>query len=530
MLVDSHGKPLSSSKKPIRDEVAVVGKYDKYSSYPSEALTPQKLAAIFKEADNGNVQRQMELFEEMEGKDTHLFSELQTRKNAVTGIDFEILPYSDDHQDKKICEYITNMLYQIEDIEDVFMDLLDAIGKGFSMSEIMWGYDGNLIVPEHIKSREQKKFLWDDDDVLKVITDANPMGIVVPENKFIMHRYKARSGHPSKAGVIRVCSWMYLFKNYDVKDWVAFCEVYGMPLRLGKYSPGASSEDKASLMQAIFSLGADAAGIIPDGTSIEFIESNKQSSVSVFESLANFCNKEMSKAILGQTLTTDIGDSGSFAASKTHGEVRQDLLEADCKSLAQTIKRDLIRPLVLFNFGDIRRLPYIKFHCEPPEDLKQAADTYKVLISDIGLPIAQDHLYDKFGIPKPKEGEALVTPITNIPIIQQPMKYDTLSLKNQTEDTLETVNIFQKSIDFLADNTVSQSAGLFSQMFKPIMELVENSGDLEGVKKQLEDPKMLVKLLEKMNNSEFNDLLSRAMFTADIIGRWLEDEQHRDNQ
>ena len=37
---------------------------------------------------------------------------------------------------------------------------------------------------------------------------------------------------------------MYLFKNYDLKDWVSFAEVYGLPLRLGKYAPGASEADK----------------------------------------------------------------------------------------------------------------------------------------------------------------------------------------------------------------------------------------------------------------------------------------------
>ena len=39
---------------------------------------------------------------------------------------------------------------------------------------------------------------------------------------------------------------MYLFKNYDLKDWVSFAEVYGLPLRLGKYAPGASEANESS--------------------------------------------------------------------------------------------------------------------------------------------------------------------------------------------------------------------------------------------------------------------------------------------
>ena len=47
-------------------------------------------------------------------------------------------------------------------------------------------------------------------------------------------------------------------------DWVSFAEVYGLPLRLGKYAPGASEADKVALMQALIQIGADAAGINPN--------------------------------------------------------------------------------------------------------------------------------------------------------------------------------------------------------------------------------------------------------------------------
>lgn len=303
----------------------------------------------------------MELFEELEEKDPHLFSQLQTRKNAVTGLDFEIIPFdSDDSRDKEIAEFVESQLGGLENIEDIMIDLLDAIGKGFAVSEIMWGYDEGHVVVEDIRSRHQKRFFWDSlDDSFKVRTEAAPEGILLPDSKFIVHRYKARSGHPSRAGVLRVVAWMYLFKNYDLKDWVAFAEVYGMPLRLGKYQPGASEDDRLALMQALIQIGADAAGIIPDGTTIEFITTEKASSTDLYERLARYCDEQISKAILGQTLTSDSG-GGSYAQSKTHNEVRHDLTVADCKALASTLRRDLIRPLVIFNFGEDKRIPYLQ--------------------------------------------------------------------------------------------------------------------------------------------------------------------------
>ena len=68
----------------------------------------------------------------------------------------------------------------------------------------------------------------------------------------------------------------------------------------------------------------------------------KTSSTDLYERLARYCDEQISKAVLGQTLTSDSG-GGSYAQSKTHNEVRHDLTVADCKALASTLRRDLIR-------------------------------------------------------------------------------------------------------------------------------------------------------------------------------------------
>jgi phage gp29-like protein len=77
---------------------------------------------------------------------------------------------------------------------------------------------------------------------------------------------------------MRVCAWMYLFKNYALKDRIGFAKVYGMPLRVSKYEPGESRADRDALIRAVRTLGSDAAGIISKPTEIEFIEARKGSS------------------------------------------------------------------------------------------------------------------------------------------------------------------------------------------------------------------------------------------------------------
>ena len=510
-------------RRPDTNEIAVAQVTDKYSEYPSNGLTPVKLAEIFKEADAGDVLRQMELFEEMEEKDPHLFSQLQTRKNAVTGLDFEIIPFSDDPRDKEIADFIEEQINGIESLEDVETDLLDAIGKGFAVSEIMWGYDEGHVVVREIKSRHQKRFFWDSlDDSFKVRTKDAPEGILLPTNKFIVHRYKARSGHTSRAGILRVVAWMYLFKNYDLKDWVSFAEVYGLPLRLGKYAPGASEADKVALMQALIQIGADAAGIIPDGTSIDFITTEKTSSSDLYERLARYCDEQISKAILGQTLTSDSG-GGSYAQSKTHNDVRHDLTVADCKSLASTLRRDLIRPLCIFNFGEDKRVPHIRFDCEESEDLTQTATIIGTLVNEVGLRVPTSFIYKKFSIPEPEADEEVAAPrstsagLTGLPFKKEPNPAQ-IALKAEGDGGVGT----QQHIDKLASAAVRHGAGSFKRALGPVLKIIEKAESLEELRDMMEDNKAVAELYAAMDVSEVEELLQKVMLYADLEGRVLE--------
>lgn len=506
---------------PPLEEVAVAHVTDKYSSYPSNGLTPVKLAQIFREADAGDVLRQMELFEEMEEKDPHLFAQLQTRKNAVTGLDFEVIPFDPNEPgDKAIAEFVKEQINGIENLEDVETDLLDAISKGFAVGEIIWAWDHGRVVVESILARHQKRFFWDSlDDSFKVRTLEAPSGILLPDSKFIVHRYKARSGHPSRAGVLRVVAWMYLFKNYDVKDWVSFAEVYGLPLRLGKYQPGASDADKTALMRALIQIGADAAGIIPDGTSIDFITTEKSSSTDLYERLARYCDEQISKAVLGQTLTADSGN-GSYAQSKTHNEVRHDLTVADCKSLAATLRRDLIRPLCVFNFGEDKRIPYIRFDCEEAEDLTQTANILGTLIEKTGLRIPTAYIYKKFSIPKPENGEEVATPSFAAPglVSFKAEPAGQIALKDTPEPPVGS----QQRIDRIADAALKKGAGSFRKAFGPVLKLVEKSTSLEELRDLLEDNDAVSALFAEMDITEAEELLQKTMLYADLEGRAIQ--------
>lgn len=507
-----------NAQKPVMSKMAVGDVNDKYSTYPSNGLTPRRLARIFRAADGGDVHEQMELFEEMEEKDPHLFSQLQTRKLAVAGLDWEVRAFSYEEQDRQVADFIGEQLKSIENLDYIFIDMLDAIGKGVSVMEIEWDIDmSGANVIKNIEYVHPKKLIWNClTDKMEICTNEYPSGMEIPENKFVVHKYKAKSGHTSRNGILRVVSWMYLFKNYDVKDWVAFCEVFGMPLRLGKYSAAASDNDKKELMKALYSLGSDAAGIVPESTVIEFIESKKTTSVDIYEELARYCDEQISKAVLGQTLSSDSG-GGSYAQGKVHNEVRHDLMAADAKALAVTVRRDIIRPLVEYNFGYNVKIPFFAFDCKEAEDQKETAEVYKTLICDIGLKIPESHVYKKFNIPQPETGEKIVNP-KGRNLMQPPP-----SIEEMIEHTLKDEGrTEQGQMDSMAAEAVKHAEGAFREMIKPILNIIDTTDDLDTLREMLKNEDEIKKLYEQMDSPELEDILHQAVYLSELIGRGME--------
>ncbi len=504
-LYDAFGREIKPERRPPERVLASVSIWDRYSTYPSKGLTPQKLATILKEAEAGDVYRQAELFEEMEEKDLHLFSVLQSRKLAVARLDYEIQPYSESEEDRRIADFVADCIFGIEDFEDAIVDLLDAIGKGYSVLELYWDVADGKNVIRRMEWIHQKRFTWVNSTTPRLITDDSPEGVELPPWKFIFHLHKAKSGHPIRQGILRVVTWMYLFKNYSVKDWVRFGEVYGQPLRLGKYDAQATKEDKEVLLKAVQALGSDAAGIISKATEIEFVEAQKYGSINVYERFIALCNAEVSKAVLGHSAGAD-ATPGRLGNENMAQLVREDLVRADCELLAKTIRRDIIRPLVGFNFGWDRALPFFKFRYEKPEDLNKEAERYKTLI-EAGFEIPKKHGYEKFGIPQPEPGEEVIVP--------PQYKFGTSVMKSTCpgcgmQHVAKEKRDEKDTVDELTNALLEEAK--IDPLMKPVVELLDEVGSLEELKERILD------VYSHMDSETIGAVIQRALVLAELMG------------
>lgn len=407
-IVDINGNPLKSAalKEPQTAEVAWLKR--EFAAHPARGLTPSKLAQILEAAEQGDIRAQHELFLDMEEKDGHILAEMGKRKRALLTADWDVVPPRNaSAAEKKLAGYLKELMQDIPNFEDVILDALDAIGHGFSCQEIEWEMIGNEWLPKSLTQRPQGWFQTDLDTRTQIrLRDLSLNGAELIPFGWVTHVHKAKSGYLARCGLHRGLAWPFLFKSYSVGDLAEFLEIYGLPLRLGKYQTGASEDEKTTLLRAVMSIGHDAAGIIPEGMSVEFQEAAKGTETP-FEAMIAWCERTQSKLILGGTLTSQAdGKSSTNALGNVHNEVRHDLVVSDAIQLAGTFTRDLLYPLLALNKGgvsDRRRLPKFQFVFDDTEDLKTLADALPQLVG-VGMQIPAEWAHQRAGIPLPDEG------------------------------------------------------------------------------------------------------------------------------
>lgn len=150
-------------------------------------------------------------------------------------------------------------------------------------------------------------------------------------------------------------------------------------------------------------IAGDCAAIIPESMSIEFVETGSVGASSdLYEARADWLDRQISKAVLGQTTTTD-AVSGGHAVSKEHRQVQEDIERADAKALAGVLNQDLIRTWVQLEFGPRPRYPRLVIARPEAEDLSRLADSLAKLVP-LGLRVSESEVRDRFGLSDPEEG------------------------------------------------------------------------------------------------------------------------------
>lgn len=421
--------------------------------------------------------------------DPHVIACVQSRKAGVLSLEWEIARGL--NKDKNI-ELLSNLLKKL-DLYKLINDILDSVLWGFQPIEIIWKKEGSLILPSELKAKPPEWFCYDADNNLRFKTKQNYFGELLPPKKFLCPQYNASYDNPYGDRILSKVFWQVVFKKGGLKFWTIFTEKYGMPHIIGKHPRGASQEETNNLADMLERMVQDAIAVIPDDSSVELQEANKSSSAEIYEKLINKMNAEISKAIIGQTLTTEIGSTGSYAASNTHFQVRQDIVNSDKKLVEKTINQ-LLRWIYELNFST-EIIPEFELYEEEDIDLN-LAQRDKTL-SESGVKFTKKYFIKNYGLDE-EDFDIAEIQQTAQPVFSQFKEQENFQGQRQVDELFDLIS---------NQELQNQSEKILS----PLIEMIMNGNSYSEIKEALKD--------ENLNTKDFEKVLQKALFLCEVEGR-----------
>ena len=167
--------------------------------------------------------------------------------------------------------------------------------------------------------------------------------------------YLIEAGNTDNLGLLLKCAPHQISKKNMAAFWDQFGEMFGMPMRIAKTSTRDAGE-LSRIDTMMESMGPKQWGRFNEDTDIEFRESSTKDAYNVYDKRIDRCNNELSKILIGQTMTMD--DGASLSQSEVHLEILNRLVASDCDMLRDVINDQLIPRCQMHGIFDSRQVRF----------------------------------------------------------------------------------------------------------------------------------------------------------------------------
>lgn len=525
-LLDQFGNPIPPARIHAEIAGADPGKFRQTwtGMYQTIGLTPERVSAALRGADAGFEMPWLHLAEEIEEKDGHYASVLLVRKRAVQQLPITIVAAGEDAASQNHANFLREWL-ETGALSRAIFDMMDAVAKSFSVHEIEWETRPDRVRPRRLIYRMPWWFGVDKHDgdsvMLRDGMTLNPLA----SWKFVVHKYRYKSGHLIRGGLSRVAVWTWMFKAFTMKDWATFVQNYGQPIRLGRYGAEATERDKEALWDAVSNIAGDMAAIVPKGMELEFVGvKDMAGSSAVYLERCKYLDQQLSKIVLGQTTTVD-AVSGGHAVSQEHEKIRETVEKADGVALSVTCSQQLVPLIIDANFGQQKKYPTVVIGRPDELPIKDIVEAVEKLGKQ-GLTVQASEVRRRLGMPDPQPGDALVgraLPVDGLDQTDHPEpkgeKPDPEDKPDEQKDQAEVLKELQSrrvrepfdGVEKAVDRLAKDASGALAGMTEEVRAVLENASDLRDAATKL--------ATLQLDATAFAEALGRAMAIAHLAGQ-----------
>lgn len=211
------------------------------------------------------------------------------------------------------------------------------------------------------------------------------------------------AGQPDDLGLLLKAALHTIPKKHAMSFWDCFAEIFGMPMRIARTTTRDPKEFK-KLEDMIYNAAASLGVVTSAETDIQFVESGKGDAFNVYDKRIDRANSELSKLIIGQTMT--IEDGSSLSQSQTHLQVFENLVESDRDMIRDIVNNQLLPKMVLHGFP----VKGLRFEWDDAVDYTPEQQVaYETMIAD-RYEVDPSYFADKYGMPVGERRNAMALP------------------------------------------------------------------------------------------------------------------------
>lgn len=266
--------------------------------------------------------------------DAHLTALIESRKKKTTGAEFKIV---DDKGDE-----ITDQSEKLSGqwFTDAISHALDSIYYGFSLlqfgDKVGEGFASVSVVP--------REFVYPQKQIVRNSPTSDDG---IPWSKFAA--WLVPAGRADDMGLLSKATPLTIYKKAALGSWADYTDLFGTPLRVGK-TDVRDEKTRDNMFEMMEAMVSSTFAVIDKEDEVEFVQSKNSDAYETFNQQIERLNSEMSKLILGSTMTMDDGSSRS--QSEVHENTTNQLAKSDSVMITNWVNHVFIPWLNVYHgFG-----------------------------------------------------------------------------------------------------------------------------------------------------------------------------------